>query len=50
MKAGFFEVVKARFIKEFQDENSIQRVDNAEAAKVSTESSGEAYECNLPNW
>ena len=42
MKAGIFEVVKARFVKELQDVNSIQRVDNAEAAKASTESSGEA--------
>ena len=43
MKASFFEYTKAKFIEEIQRCDEILSVENGEAAKASTDSSGDAY-------
>ena len=43
MKASFFDFTKANFIEEMQQSEDIINIQNAEAAKAATESSGDAY-------
>ena len=43
MKASFFDYTKAKFIEEIQQSDDIISVENAEAAKATTDSSGDAY-------
>ena len=43
MKTSFFEFTKAKFIEEILQNDDIESVQNAEAAKAATETSGEAY-------
>ena len=42
-RASFFEFVKAKFIDDLQENDDIVDIQNAEAAKAPTESSGDAY-------
>ena len=43
MRASFFDFIKAKFIDELSQNVEIDDIQNAEAAKAATESSGEAY-------
>ena len=43
MRASFFEFVKACFIEELESNPNITSIENAERAKASTESNGDAY-------
>ena len=43
MKTSFFEYTKAKLVEEIQDSEDIINIENAEAAKAATESSGDAY-------
>ena len=43
MKASFFEFIKAKFIEDLQQNGDIGEIENAEAARATTDSSGDAY-------